>query len=313
VSPRQPEVDGEVARRAERRHGLVTRADLADTGVDDDRIARWVASGRLRPAARGVYRLGGVPPTTEGRILAQVLVHGPGTWASHRTAAWLWDLPGFGPPGRVELVRELTRSNRREGATVHRATTLPPDHRAMRRSIPVTSLPRTLFDLAGCTGPGPLDRTVEVALRTSHCTVGALFRVVEELGGRGRVGSAAMRDVLDRRGRDYVPTESELDLLGRSVLSAIPGIDWQVPLSDERGYIRRVDGLHRSAGLVLEWDGAEFHDRAHQRRLDESGDRRLEALGLRVVRYRWPDVTQRPGHVRSEVAALTRTDRRSAA
>ena len=146
---------------------------------------------------------------------------------------------------------------------------------------------------------------MEAAIRTPACTIGALHRVVEDLGGRGRPGTAAMRAVLLDRGRTYVPTESELDLLGRAVVAPIEGIEWQVELSDERGYIRRVDGLHRAAGLVIEWDGAEFHDRPDQRRLDAEGDERLRRLGLEVVRFRWADVTLRPAEVRRSVAERT--------
>jgi very-short-patch-repair endonuclease len=114
-----------------------------------------------------------------------------------------------------------------------------------------------------------------------------------------------MRAVLSERGRGYVPTESELDLLGRAVVAPVGGFEWQVQMSDERGYIRRVDGLHRRGRLVIELDGAEFHDTAHQRRLDAEGDARLRALGLDVVRFRWADVTLRPAVVRRAVADLT--------
>jgi hypothetical protein len=112
-----------------------------------------------------------------------------------------------------------------------------------------------------------------------------------------------MRAVLVERGLDYVPTESELDLLGRAVLAPIEGFEWQVSLSDERGYIRRVDGLHRLGRLVIEWDGAAFHDLADQRRLDDEGDARLRSLGLEVLRFRWPEVARRPAEVRSAVLA----------
>jgi very-short-patch-repair endonuclease len=88
------------------------------------------------------------------------------------------------------------------------------------------------------------------------------------------------------------------------VVASISGIDWQVEVSDERGYIRRVDGMHRGSGLVIEWDRAAFHDGDAQRALDEDGDRRLGLLGLRVVRYRWADVTSDAARVRHEVRQL---------
>jgi hypothetical protein len=303
-TPGSSPVGRALAAAAERRHGLLTVDDLHAAGLDGKGIHRWLMAGRLVAMARGVYRVGGAPPSPASWVLAAVLVHGARTWASHRTAAWWWGVPGFGRPGRVELTRDADRSNGRAGAIVHRTGSMPSHHHTVRDAIPVTTLSRTMFDLAGCVGPFQLDRAVEWALRTPWCSIGGLHRVTEELGGRGRTGTKAMRTQLHARGRDYVPTESELDVLGRAVVASIPGIDWQVEVCDERGYIRRVDGIHRGSGLIIEWDGAEFHDGDAQRALDEEGDRRLALLGLRVVRYRWVDVTEGADRVRAELRRL---------
>ncbi len=289
---------------AERRYGLLTTVDLLGAGVGRREIGRWVADGRLVREARSVYRVAGCPTSVEGSIAAAILVHGDGTWASHRTAAWLAGLPGFGRPGRVELTRLATASAARSAALVHRTSLLPPHHVTTVRGLPSTTVARTLFDLAGDVGELLLRRAVEVALRGRSCTIGGLYRVTEELSGRGRSGSTTMRAVLAERGRGYVPTESELDLLGRAVVAGIPGIEWQVEVSDEQGYIRRVDGFHRGGGLVIEWDGASFHDSPEQRALDDANDRRLRALGLEVLRYRWPHVTRRGPALRAEVLRL---------
>lgn len=290
-----------LAARAERRHGLLTLDDLAAAGIGPREVRRWVALGRIEVEGRGVFRIGGCPPSTEATILARVLVHEVDTWASHLTAAWLHGVSGFGRPGQVELTRLHGTNHQRAGARIHRTSAMPDHHATVVRGIPVTTMARTVFDLAPLLGDRQLDRAVEAALRTSGCTVAALYRVVEELGGKGRTGTAAMRAVLAERGLAYVPTESELDLLGRAVVAPLDGIEWQVSMSDERGYIRRVDGLHRAGRLVVEWDGAEFHDRPDQRRLDAEGDARLRRLGLDVVRFRWHDVTERPDVVRRTV------------
>lgn len=286
---------------AERQHGLLTSVDLSRASVGDQEVAGWVESGRVTRVGYGVYRVGGCPPSTEARVLASILVHPTATWASHRTAAWLWGVDGFAPPGRVDVTRLHEASNRRTGPRVHRTTRMPPHHVTVLKGIPVTTLPRTIFDLGWSLGPRSFDRLAEAGLRTSHCTVGALYRMLEDLGGRGRPGTVAMREVLAVRGEGYVPTESELDVLGRAVVASVAGFEWQVPMADEQGYIRRVDGLLRRANLVVEWDGAEFHHRDDQRRLDDEGDRRLQALGLAVVRFGWADVTASPGDVRAVV------------
>lgn len=295
-----------VLRHAERRFGLLTHEDLLVAGVSSRQISRWVDDGRLVALHRGVFRVGGAPPSPEGSILAAILVHGEGTWAAYRSAAALWALPGHPHGGRIELLREIGVSHQRLGARVHRSRAIPAHHVTTHRGIPVTTLSRTVADLAGVIGPARLDRLVEEALRTRWCTVGSLFRVHHDLAGRGRPGTRRLREVLARRGEGYVPTESELDVLGRAAVRQVPGIEWQVQMFDEQGYIRRVDGLHRDGGVVIEWDGADFHDAAHQRAADQAGDERLAALGLEVVRYRWPDVTVRAADTALTLGRLVR-------
>lgn len=288
--------------RARRQHGLVTIADLRAAGVNERRRRRWAASGHLYREGRGVYRMAGTPSTTEARLLAAVLARGPDTIVSHLSAAWVWGLPRVGTPSRVDVTRSAS-SNGRElnGVRVHRSGCLPRHHRTAHRGIPVTTLARTLLDVAVVVGPNLLDDHVEAALRTRFCTIGSLYRVLDDSGIRGRPGVADLRRVVERRGRDHVPTESELDVLGREVVSEIDGIEWQVEISDEQGYIRRVDGLLRESNLVIEWDGAEFHDLDRQRALDAEQDRRLEAMGLTVLRFRWAEVTRTPERVRERI------------
>jgi hypothetical protein len=301
-----PDVAASLLEAAAARHGILCRSELHAIGWTDARIARYRQGGSLVRLAPGVYRVGGAPATTESEVLGAVLVHGAYTIASHRTAAWLWGLPGFGRPGRIELMRRSATNNHRAGVIIHRTKNLASHHHAVVRGVPVTSLPRTLFDLAGSVAPAHVERAVEAALRMPHCTIGALHRILAELGRRGREGTTTMRSILADRDHAYAATESELDLIGRAVVAPIAGIEWQVEMADDRGYIRRVDGLHRVGRLVIEWDGAAFHDTPRQRQLDDAGDARLRALGLDVVRFGWHDVTAAPEAVRAEVARRLR-------
>ena len=110
-----------------------------------------------------------------------------------------------------------------------------------------------------------------------------------------------MRMVLGHLGQGYVPPESELEAVGMTLLDGL-GFEWQVEISDEEGYLRRVDGINRPARLVVEFDGAQ-HRREPQRSLDLHGDRRLGRLGLEVVRIGWDDVTTHGDATRAAVAA----------
>jgi hypothetical protein len=303
----------ELMAKVEREHGIVTRDDLHAGGLSPRQVARWTSDGRLVPVAHGVFRLGGVPPSHGSEVLAAIKVFPGETWASHHTAARLWGLGIVGREQRIELTRPTLLSAQRSVARIHRSTTLLPHHLTSVAGIPVTTAARTFFDLSRTTGPMRLSRAVTKATRDNLCTMGGMYRVLFDLGGRGRPGTRRMRQVLDEKGIDYVPTESELDEIGRALLMGIPSLAWQVEMSDEQGYIRRVDGLHRAARLVIEFDGAAYHDPPEQAALDRSGDARLHAVGYAVERYRWADVTRHAGRTRTRVEQLVTATNAAAA
>lgn len=288
------------------RHGVVTRAELIGADLSETQVDRLTASGRLVIAGVGVFRVAGAPDSFEGRVLSAILGTESEVWASHRTAARLWGIRVPGPDRPMEVSRPYGLSARRGGLRVHRTTYLPEHHRTMVRQIPVTTAARTLFDLARSTSPHLLDRAVEEALRDRLCSVGALHRVLAELGGRGRPGTRRMRSILEHRDIDYIPTASELEAVGRAVLGAIPGIEWEVNMSDEQGYIRRVDAMVRSARVVIEFDGVTYHGQPTDVAHDNAGDARLIAAGYVVLRFGWIDLTSRPESVRATVDRLVK-------
>src|SRR5437764_1139797 len=81
-----------LAELAERQHGVVALWQLVELGLTRQRVHRWVKAGRLHQLYRGVYAVGHRKLSRQVWIMAAVLAHGPEAVASHRTAAWLWDL-----------------------------------------------------------------------------------------------------------------------------------------------------------------------------------------------------------------------------
>ena len=86
---------------ADRRHGIVTVAELRALGFDSSAVRRRVLAGRLHRLYPGVYSYGRRTLTAYGRVLAAVAACGPLAAASHRTAAALWDLR---PSERLEVI-----------------------------------------------------------------------------------------------------------------------------------------------------------------------------------------------------------------
>ncbi len=176
---------------------------------------------------------------------------------------------------------------------------LPAHHRALVDGIPCTTVARTLFDLCGDVNAARSERALDTAIARKLVTRAQLWRVLIDLAEHGRKGTVLFRTLLEERGPEYVAPESELESrfveLTRRYGLAEP--ERQVDLGDADGCIGRVDFLFRGARLVVEVDGAEFHDGLVDRRRDEARDARLTAVGWRVLRFRWADVVDRPAAV----------------
>ncbi len=295
---------GQLRAVAERRHGVVTTADLHAAGLSRRQVGAWSSRGRLVDIGPGVWRIAGTPDSFESQVLGAILGLDDDAWASHVTAARLWGLRLHGPLGAIELTRLYGCSTTRGAVRLHRSTLVPGHHVTVHRGVPVTTVPRTLFDLARRASPRLLDRAIEEALRSRLCTVGALHRVAIELGGRGRPGTRKMRTALESRGVDYIPTSSELTAVGRAVMATVPGIEWEVPMADHMGYIRTVDAFVRPARVVIEFDGSRYHDQPSDVSSDADGDDRLVAMGNVVHRLGWIALTRRPESTRAMVDRL---------
>ncbi|HEU4975567.1 MAG TPA: hypothetical protein VFT50_10800 [Baekduia sp.] len=122
------------------------------------------------------------------RCAAAVHACGDGAVVSHRSAAQLWGLLPDG--GDVELtVPDGRAAPRRAGVIVHRATDLAPSARTIEHGIPVTTIARTLFDLAGNVPAHQLRRAVERAQRFDGVDARLVRALLSPGGGTG--GAAA--------------------------------------------------------------------------------------------------------------------------
>src|SRR4051812_19581043 len=131
----------EVARQ---QHGLVTRQQVHASGVTKRALERRLASGELewvhQPRVLGIA---GTPDGWRRRVLAAVLAGGPGSAASHRTAAALCKFDGA-KPGVVEITVPRNRRLSLPGVIVHRKGDLHDvDLTTTPDGIPVTTPART--------------------------------------------------------------------------------------------------------------------------------------------------------------------------
>jgi very-short-patch-repair endonuclease len=134
-----------LAELATRQHGVVSSRQLQSVGYDRELVAAEKRRGRLRSLHRGVYAVGHEALSWESWCVAAVLANSPSV-ASHWSAAWLWGLMRSRPSGKFHVTAG-TRRHRKGEFHVHFAQ-LTDDDISSVRGVPVTSLARTVLDLA---------------------------------------------------------------------------------------------------------------------------------------------------------------------
>jgi hypothetical protein len=246
-----------------------------------------VENGILHPLHGGrVFAVTRAPLSSTGRYLAAVLACGEGAVLSHRSAADVW---GVRPSATRVEVTVRRGSDAIAGVTVHRTRVLAPRDVAVREGIPVTSLARTLLDLAAVVRTPELLNAIDRAERTGLFDLTA---VVEVLGrANGRKGARALR----RAVAAYRPStqKSELERRFKELLETAPDIRrpfFNALVEGEAG-THEVDAWWPGRRLAVQVDGFEFHRTRRDRERDAASDADLELAHVRVVRLTWDDVT----------------------
>jgi very-short-patch-repair endonuclease len=240
-----------------------------------------------------VYAVGYRSGSSLARAMAAVLACGPDAVLSHRSAAALWDIAVSGA-GPVEVT---TRTGRRHPeVTVHRSTTLTPQQVTTHFGIPVTTVARTLIDLADVLDDRALARAFNEAQITRRMRLGELATFLPHL--KGRRAATRLRPFVEHPAR---PTRSVLE---DTFLALIASHALPPPQVNQRVAGYEVDMLWREQRLVAELDGRRYHehDRAFER--DRERDANLLAAGYRVVRVTWQRLVRQPEREAERLRAL---------
>jgi very-short-patch-repair endonuclease len=299
---RRLDLDARIAELAATQRALVTFTQAREIGLSSKAIKVRLRSGAWQRVYQRVYRVAGAPHTWEQELLAAVLAAGERAAVSGRAAAALWKLPGF-PPDVVSVTMPVGMTTRQLPSEMRHSCFLPRHHVTLIRGIPVTTVPRTVFDLAGLVKPGQAERALDNSLALGLTTVGALAGVLEELGQRRRTGTALMRQLLDERGEGYVAPESEME---HRFLQLVDRYNLPVPARQVTLISGRVDFLFQPQRFIAELDGRRNHTALLDREADAARDAQLVAQGLRIMRITWRQLTRTPANVAENVRAALR-------
>jgi very-short-patch-repair endonuclease len=230
---------------------------------------------------RGVYAVGHEALTWRSHLIAAVYACGPQALASHRAAG---AIHGLISSQRIEVTGPRG-CKPKPGITVHRSRHIPDEDRTLIGAIPVTSVARTLVDLADVLTDERLAKAVHQAEILRIFDLTALRRAQERAGGRKG------RHRLSRVLATYQPephllrSEAEKKLKQLCKDHALPQPQFNVNL---HGF--EVDVYWPEANLVLEVDGAATHHTTSAFHADRRRDRALVAHGIQPIRVTWPDL-----------------------
>jgi predicted transcriptional regulator of viral defense system len=280
---------------------LYQRSALLAAGYTDRELRRWLREGDLTLLRRGNYVTGEPPEEEHARHLllvrAAFAALGPGAVASHVSAAVLHGLPTWAVAlDRAHITRHRRSGGRRDRLVHVRTARLDQDEVVQLDGRPVTSVARTVLDLA---------RTVsfESAVVTADGALGAGAVDASELTDSVRrfdrwPGCPAARRAIafaDGRSESVGESRSRVAIAMAGLPDPVP--QWRVRDSEGR-QVGRVDFGWPERNVVAEFDGKIKYGRlvrpdrsagdvVFEEKLREDD---LRAQGLTVIRWTWPDL-----------------------
>ncbi|MGH3069681.1 MAG: hypothetical protein ACRDMI_13985 [Streptosporangiaceae bacterium] len=297
----------------DRLKGVRTTAELLSAGLSAGRIRRLVRDGALCSLRPGVYATAATVSFLVRdarderarqageqllRLAATLAVTGSRSAGSHRSAALVYGLGlvGRGPESAAEITRapgDRGSYTGRRGVLVHIAA-LPADHVVSYRGVPLTSVPRTVVDLARTL---PFAQGVAVADSALHAGLTSKSELAAVIADCARW--RGLRQARDVAAFSDARSESVLESLSRVVFhqARLPPPDLQVWVGDDGEVIGRVDFLWRRYGTIGEADGAFKYETPARARAQLDRDARLRAAGYEVVHFGWPEITRVPAQV----------------
>jgi very-short-patch-repair endonuclease len=279
---------------------VIARWQLHALGLSDQMIKTRVAHRALNRLHRGVFAVGHRALTVDSRWMAATLAFGPQAVLSHRSAGQLW---GISP--RSEIDPEVTAPGspgKRRGIVAHRGS-LPADEVGRRWGIPVTSVARTMLDLAA-TRP---EREVERAWNEMDVREYRLRLSVPDLLERypGRKGTPLLARLAAGKTEPVGITRNDLE---EAFLALIDRFDLPRPRMNAHLAIRdrffEIDCLWEDRKVAIELDGAAAHGTHKAFHGDRERDRILTAEGYTTSRVTWDHIQLTPSEVAADLRLI---------
>ena len=271
----EPSLDQAIATLASRAQGVVTRQELLGAGLSSEQIRRRFERGTLIAVHRGVYRVGHQAPSREARYMAAVKACGDRAVLCGRAAAHVWGLiKGAHPQPEV-----LAPSKRVvPGVLTHRSLTIARADVAFWQGIPLTSVPRTLADIAAS--------------------------LPDYLLGRACHEADVRHSVTPVRRIIHGDVPISLSRLESRFVERLRDAGLALPQTNRSVGGRRVDCRWPDRRLTVELDGFRYHRTRHAWDQDRLRERQARVRGDEFRRYTYRDVFEDPAFMLAELRSL---------
>jgi very-short-patch-repair endonuclease len=216
--------------------------------------------------------------------MAAVLACGRDAVLSHRSAGAHWGITRY--TGLIEVTAPTRRQRGEHRPFKARSSSLHPDERTTHDGIPITTVARTILDLAAVQKPAKLEQSIREAEYLRIFDLEELGRLLDR--HQRRKGTAALRKAIQKAADARNRTRSDLeDRFVNLLLKA------NLPRPELNGTVEldtmtiEADAIWRSRRLIAELDGWEAHGTRSAFEQDRERDLALAAAGWTCVRITW--------------------------
>ncbi len=295
---------------AESHNGVVSAHMLRSHGVSASAIRSIRESRHWDEPFHGVFVRTGTPATIERDLAISTLAAGPGAALSHEPGFWLWGLT-WCRTDPVHIVRTARKGPRPEGVVVHTVRLLPDSWVTEHRGIRVGRPELLAMQAFATMPPGRAERLVERMWSMRLLSGLSLQRFADEMGRSGRNGIGGVREYLEARPGDYLPSASNVETRTMQVLRDV----WievrpQVNVGSDEVWAGRVDFVVVDLPIVIEVQSQEHHTSLTDAESDRRRRSALEAAGWIWVEVWDTEVWTTPEVVVAKVRAAIAEARR---
>jgi Protein of unknown function (DUF559) len=262
---------------------------------------------RWRRLYRGVYVDADVPLDHRLWCFAAALLLPPGGAVGLLSAAVLWGVPLLGPDDPVTVVVPLDTSLRSQDHLLVRRTQLDASDVSVMFGVPVTSVSRTVFDVARLLPRDEAVVALDAFFQRGKASAGQALAYLDAHAGWPHVQRARTAlSLSDGRAESVMETRLRLLLVDGGL--PCPALQVRITRILPNGRVRiaaRVDLAYEEWKLAIEYDGDHHRERSTYR-ADMDRQNELYVAGWTVLRFNADDVLRTPGKTVAVVRAMLR-------